>query len=317
MARENLESLCTKAQNALAQGNTDEALAFYQKALALRSDHPDAHYGLATVHFLLGDLNTSAHHFKEVTRLDPTKAGAYINLGAVYNRLERYDDAINVLRRGISLDHNRAEGYYNLGLVYRKLGQPDMAIQAYREATRVNPRMGDAHYNLANLFLERGQLPQAISHYKLALETRPNWEKALRGLEHAEELQEQQEQEGGQVAAAQPARSDAGAQVQAAPVDPERIVDPQVHGDLLRTLHRAAIDADTVGRELLSTLMDNLEPAIKELSTTLLYPNSSPSEIHENVKKFQEALTETRKLEDQLQNSVERVRMLGEQLVKS
>src|ERR1700756_2532915 len=154
MASESIESLCHKARQAVAQGNYEQARQIYLQALGLRSDAPDVHYGLATVCFLLNDLPSAAYHFKEVTRLDPLRAGAYINLGAVYNRLNMLDEAVKVLRRGIQLDHNRSEGYYNLGLVYRRLGQLDLAIQAYREATRINPRMADAHYNLGNLYLE-------------------------------------------------------------------------------------------------------------------------------------------------------------------
>lgn len=321
MARESLESLCQKAQAALAQGQAQEALEHYQKALTLRADHPEAHYGLATVYFLLGDLAASVDHFREVTKLDPTKAGAFINLGAVYNRLERYEEAIAALRRGISLDHNRAEGYYNLGLVYRKLGQLDMAIQAYREATRVNPRMGDAHYNIANIYLERGQFKQAVTHYKQALEVRPNWEKAMRGLEHVQQILAEQEAGPGGGKPQKLAGSDAGTQMGGSGTitlaNPERLVDPQQHGELLRTLHRATVDADAVGRNLLQNLMETLEPAIKELSTTLLYPDSSAKEIQENVQRFEEAVVNVRSLEEKLQNSVERVRVLGEQLTKS
>src|SRR5436309_12328045 len=157
MVSESIESLCHKARQAVAQGENEQARQLYMQALALRSDAPDVHYGLATVCFQLNDLPSAAYHFKEVTRLDPLRAGAFINLGAVYNRLEQFDEAIPVLRRGIQLDTHRAEGYYNLGLVYRRKGQLDLAIQAYREATRINPRMADAHYNLANLYLEQEQ----------------------------------------------------------------------------------------------------------------------------------------------------------------
>src|SRR5437016_11351558 len=115
MAKETVISLCKRAQQAIAQGHNDQAKQFYLQALGLRSDAPDVHYGLATVCFLLNDLTSAAHHFKEVTRLDPLRAGAYINLGAVYNRLSQLDDAIVALRRGIQLDNKRAEGYYNLG----------------------------------------------------------------------------------------------------------------------------------------------------------------------------------------------------------
>ena len=82
---------------------------------------------MATACFMLADLESAANHFQKVTRLDPKRAGAYINLGAVYNRLGRFDDALATLQRGIKLDANRAEGYYNLGIVYRQLGQLEIA----------------------------------------------------------------------------------------------------------------------------------------------------------------------------------------------
>src|SRR5260370_6474563 len=185
MVGESIDNLCQKARQTVAQGNYEQARQFYLQALGLRSDMPDVHYGLATVCFLLNDLPSAAYHFKEVTRLDPLRAGAYINLGAVYNRLEQFDDAIPVLRRGIQLDNHRGEGYYNLGLVHRRKGQIDLAIEAYREATRVNPRMADAHYNLANLYLEKEKYNLAVAHYRKTLELRPNWDKAEHGLAQA------------------------------------------------------------------------------------------------------------------------------------
>src|SRR5438128_4706273 len=147
MAKESVESLGQTAQHAIARGENEPARQLYVQALGVKSDAPDVHYGLATVCFLLNDLTSAAYHFKEVTRLDPLRAGAHINLGAVYNRMDMLDEAVPVLRRGIQLDTGRAEGYYNLGVVYRRKGQADLAIQAYREAVRINPRMADAHYN--------------------------------------------------------------------------------------------------------------------------------------------------------------------------
>ncbi|MFO0964852.1 MAG: hypothetical protein U0793_04585 [Gemmataceae bacterium] len=82
-------------------------------------------------------------------------------------------------------------------------------------------------------------------------------------------------------------------------------------------MHRATIDADNIGRELLQTLTKGLEPAIKELSTALLYPDSSSLEINENIRKFDEAFSAMRGFEENLQNSVERVRMLTEQMLRS
>ena len=93
MPAESVELLCQKAREAVEQRNPEKARQLYRQALGLRGDSPDVHYGLATACFLLNDLDSAAYHFKEVTRLDPLRPGAYINLGAVYNRFRLGDPA--------------------------------------------------------------------------------------------------------------------------------------------------------------------------------------------------------------------------------
>jgi tetratricopeptide (TPR) repeat protein len=316
MAKETVESLCQQAQHAITAGDYEMARSFYQQAIGLRSDNPDAQYGMATVCFLLNELPNSAYHFKEVIRLDPLRAGAYINLGAVYNRLEQFDDALAVLRRGIQIDLNRAEGYYNLGLVYRRMTQNDMAIQAYREAVRVNPRMADAHYNIANIYYEKDQYALAIAHYKQALDIRPSWEKALRGLESAQEAMGDVSAESAQDTMHEPHTPQPGTQ-SAKALDPERQVDGTIHGDLLRTLHRATIEAEEHGRSFLETVETKVEPAIKELSSCLLYPDTPLSQVSTQIRQFEEALQAMRSLQNNLKTHINRVRVVGEQLLKT
>lgn len=312
MAKETVEGLCQRAQQALSVGDHEAARTCYQQAIGLRSDNPDVQYGMATVCFLMNDLPSSAYHFKEVTRLDPLRAGAYINLGAVYNRLEQFDDAVAALRRGIQLDLNRAEGYYNLGLVYRRQGQNNLAIQAYREAVRVNPRMADAHYNIANIYYEKDQFALAVAHYKQALEIRPRWEKAQRGLAAAQESM----------------GSGAAEHVEEAPepvvtgktsrvLDPERLVDGTIHGELLRSLHRATIDTEEQGRSFLESVEKRVEPAIKDLSSCLLYPDTPLAEVSTHIRQFEEAVVAMRTLQENLKNHMNRIRLIGEQLLKT
>ena len=223
------------------------------------------------------------------------------------------------LRRGIQLDINRAEGFYNLGLVYRRKGQPEMAVQAYREATRINPRMADAHFNIANIFLEKMQYGLAIAHYRQALEIRPTWEKALRGLEQAEvsqkEIQGKKLQETLKVPepeAKAPPKSAMGTTL-----PPDRLVDPMLHGELLRTLNKVTIDSENQGRNFLKALEAEVEPVIKELSSCLLYPDHPSAELNECVRKFETAMQNMRNLNDMLQTSMERVRLIGDQMLKT
>jgi tetratricopeptide (TPR) repeat protein len=311
MAADNFDALCTKAREAIAQRNTERARQLYLQALTLRSDEPDVHYGLATVCFQLKDLHSAAHHFKEVTRLDPHRAGAFINLGAVYNLLDQLDDAIPMLRRGIQLDPRRGEGYYNLALIYRRKGQLDLAVHAYREALRVNPQMSDAHYNLANVYVEKGAYGQAIAHYKQALELRPNWDKAQTGLVEAEALLRQSRP--GADVLSHPAAAPAPAPP---PVEMDRIVDPHAQGDLLHVVHKATIESEEYGRHFLQVLVNEIEPAIKELSSALLYPDTSAAELDQCVDKFDAALVRMRDAQKVMHQGAERVHVLGEKLFK-
>jgi tetratricopeptide (TPR) repeat protein len=237
-------------------------------------------------------------------------------LGAVYNLLDQLDDAIPALRRGIQLDSHRAEGFYNLGLVYRRKGQPDLAIQAYREALRINPHLVEAYHNLANLHMEKQQYRQAIAHYKKALELRPDWENAQRGLADAEAA----------FAAKQPSEPvspvpkvamtppPAAKQVQR---NLDRMVDPNAHGQLLTTLHKATIESENYGRHFQRIVEGEIEPALKELSSCLLYPNSSTTELDECVQKFEHALQSMRSAQRNLQTSIERIRTIGDRLFEA
>lgn len=311
-----VDKLTQMAQQAIAQGKNDLAKKIYLKAITLEPDEPNLHYGLATVCYLLGDLEAAAQHFKEVTRLDPLRAGAYINLGAVYNKLDRLDDAINTLRRGIQLDLNRPEGYYNLGLVYKKKGQNELAIQAYREATRVQPRMADAHYNLANLYLEKGQLNLAVAHYEEALALRPRWDKAKAGLEAARRaLQEELDET---VDAPAPFAPDDTSEHPASQLlDPERTVDPNVHGAILAEVHRAAKDSEKLGRDFVHMLQHEIEPAIKVLSSCLLYPDRTATELDQCVQKVEDALAHLDSAQKALQVHINRVKTYGDKLLNS
>jgi tetratricopeptide (TPR) repeat protein len=289
-----IEKLCVKARQAIAARDWEKAKQSYLMALGLKSDSPDIHYGLATVYFQLQELTSAAHHFREVTRLDPLRAGAHINLGAVLNLLHQHDEAMTALRRGIQIDPNRVEGYYNLGLVYRRKGQTELAIQAYRETLRLNPRMADAHLNIANLLLDKGQVKVALQHYEQALEIRPHWDKALDGRAHAEAILRPQE-----VAAPEQA---AASRPSAATLD--RMADPNLHATLLNSLHEGSGASENAGKELQKVLSQELEPAIKELSTCLLYAHGPRVELETCITRFEAALERVRSLQQGLQGNV-------------
>jgi tetratricopeptide (TPR) repeat protein len=307
MGTDDLQALCHKARQALADGNAPLARQTYFQALAQQPDNPDVHYGLATTCFMLQDFNGAIYHFNEVIRLEAHRVGAYINLGAVYNQMNRPDDALNVLRQAIKLDGKKAEAYYNLGLAYRLKGQLELAIQAYREATHLNPNLVDAFYNLANSLQDLGRHAQAAQHYKRVLAMDRHFEAARIGLQQAEQAMHQHP--------APASVAPSTTKLAATGVDMNQPLDPTGDGPALRALHRTTAVAENTVRDLHRVLEEELEPAIKELSSALLTGRSSVTELSERLERFELAMNRTRALKKTWQQNMQILRELNDKLM--
>jgi len=313
MLPDKVDKLCQRAVQAIAERDWDKAKQAYLMALGLRGDLPDVHYGLATVYFQLRELTSAAHHFREVCRLDPQRAGAFVNLGAVLNLLQQYDDALAALRKAIQLDPQRVEAYYNLGLVCKRKGQADLAISAYREALRLNPRMADAHLNLANVYMEKQQPRQALKHYEEALKVRAGWDKALDGMEAAQEAMDQETAESEAQQAQQPGSGTVNkAVVRATGADADRVVDPVLHATFLSALHQATVSSEEASQLLGKIVGEEIEPVIQELSRALLHSHGSRGELDACLTKFEAALTRMKTAHQVLKGSVAKVEEMGE-----
>ena len=123
-----------------------------------------------------------------------------------------------------------------------------------------------------------------------ALELRPGWEKATDGLEAARESAALEENKGSSINITSSGRIVAGG---GSPLD--QTVDPTVHATLLTNLHQATIDSMDAGRLLQQILEKEVEPAIKELSNSLLASGTvGGGDLDECVKKFESALQHMR-----------------------
>jgi tetratricopeptide (TPR) repeat protein len=301
------DELCSRARAAVSTGDYAEARSLYTQAISTSPESPDAHYGLATCCFMLHDFDSATAHFKEVTRLDPLRATAFINLGALYNRLGQQDDAIGTLRRALQLDPRRAEGYYNLGIAYRQKGMIDLAIQAYREATRLNPRMADAFLNLGNLLLEAERYQEAIAAYQQALTVRPNFEKAMHGLRSAQQALAARTPPSPARAAAVASHAAEAHDLPAATQAFANIVD---RAEAMETLRDICSKQEESCRELVRVIEQELGPAIRDLSRSLVgTPAAGELELH--VRAYEKTLDNLRTARKDLDGGSAKFRELG------
>jgi arylsulfatase A-like enzyme/uncharacterized protein HemY len=108
------------------QGRTVEAEAEYLKELEITPRHFKALYNLARVYQMTGNSEKEQETLKRCLEADPKFALTYFYLARLYlRRGERYQEAIDLVKKGLELKPDKAElplGYFLLADLYNRVG---------------------------------------------------------------------------------------------------------------------------------------------------------------------------------------------------
>ena len=124
--------------------------------------------------------------YRKVLDLNPGAAGALVNLGTIYYRLHKFEEAQQYYLAAIEADPGYPLAQFNLGNLYDEQGRFPEAVNFYRRALVLNPQYADAHFNLALLCERQGEAMKAVHHWKayLKLDRSGQWaDTARRQLE--------------------------------------------------------------------------------------------------------------------------------------
>lgn len=96
-----------------------KAEAMYRRAIALNRSFADAYRELARAQSARGDWHESARTLKRLVELMPSDALGWMDLGSVYVRLHRREEAVTAFRKALSKTEDpavreKAAGYINI-----------------------------------------------------------------------------------------------------------------------------------------------------------------------------------------------------------
>jgi Flp pilus assembly protein TadD len=162
---------------------------------AAKPPFPDTAYFLGYAYFRLGDLPAAERWLKEALRLTPRDARVPYQLGMVYRKLGREQEATKTLALSEELrrrdsnesklrlecrqkldqgareeartvceqlyDPNDADKLTELGTIYGQHGDPEAALKPLRRAAELEPHSPQMQYNLALTYYQLNQFEQA------------------------------------------------------------------------------------------------------------------------------------------------------------
>lgn len=176
-------------------GQYEEAIAAFQRAIKLDPTMPDPHYALGMIYQFQFKYKSASEEFAQAIRLAPAWINLYLMkmevdigrgqpgeaevtgaravevkpnsaeanywLGRARMSLGKYEEAIRTFQRAIELKPNYAEAYTEMGMAYSLLKRNEEALKAYQSAIESNPKYALAHLNLARLYIKQLTFPEA------------------------------------------------------------------------------------------------------------------------------------------------------------
>jgi len=167
-----------------AQGEIDQAMREYKRALELNPMADRAHYNLGNIYRKKGEIDAAITAYNRAIEINSSYAKAYNNLGSIYLNKGDYEKAKELFFKALEIDPDFPQAHNNLGNVYSELGMSKEAIFEYKKAIDINSDYDTPHYNLARELYKSGFYEETLKELEIAskLSNNPKYLKKLQEL---------------------------------------------------------------------------------------------------------------------------------------
>ncbi len=160
----------------LNNNNPDEAIRYFNRALALDSSHFQSLNGLGLAYAMKGNHHQAVSYFLKCLQIAPQFSEARNNLGMSYQELGFLDKAEEEWKKVVAdLEYpNKELPYKNLSWLYCLRQDWERALVYANQAVRSNSRF-HVGYALKGFILDKlDRIPEAIESYERAVKILPD-----------------------------------------------------------------------------------------------------------------------------------------------
>lgn len=117
--------------------------------------------------FEKGKYAKAATYYQKALAANPKNAEYHFKLGATFDALEKFDDAILSYEAALKYDYtDKYLIYNNLGVSYGKKKVLHLAITAFEQSLQLNPKYVGALFNLGMAYITKGDKENALRQFE-------------------------------------------------------------------------------------------------------------------------------------------------------
>ena len=163
------DSAYVKGRALQASGVTDEALAEFERAIAINPRLTVAYLGAAEIYQQQGNHTAAEQRYGDAAELEPQNFDAQFGHGLALQLLNRLSESVRAYLRALTIRPDDVEANLNLAIAYLQLGEPAQARPFAERAVRLSPT-GAARANLGAIYAAIGEHEAAVIEYQQASE---------------------------------------------------------------------------------------------------------------------------------------------------
>jgi tetratricopeptide (TPR) repeat protein len=176
------ETLAARAHLLAELKNYREAVADYEKLLALRPHYADGYYQCGACLFHLGRFEDALRYFARSGELDPTHIDTVLVQGICQLHLKRSEEALESFAKCLEKSPNLEAALLGKGVALQLAWEFDEAAEVYKQALRRNPGCEEAAVNLIALGMQRKDYALIRQQAQALLARDASAQPALEGL---------------------------------------------------------------------------------------------------------------------------------------
>lgn len=154
------QALVKKAADLLSKDQHEEAQRLLEEAVRLDQSSASAQQDLGVMYAKQGRLNDAIKCFRRALAISPDSAGLHANLGLACYHTGQIEESVSHLRRALWLGACSADTHKNLGRALMVLPDPAAAEESFWAALKLKPDDAECHYGLSRVLLAQGKYEQ-------------------------------------------------------------------------------------------------------------------------------------------------------------
>lgn len=152
--------------------NNVEALKWLKAAQKIQSNDSNLYTNLGMVYHRLKKTDQALSCYNEAIRINSDNTAAFNNRGNVYGELRKYEEAIEDYTKVISLDPENINAHTARASAYQHQGKREEAVEAFLALSKIKPNCADTHWSIALPLLSQGRLTEGFLSYEYRLKTK-------------------------------------------------------------------------------------------------------------------------------------------------